>query len=95
MELLYVPMIIMNTFKIRIIPALLLLTFLPGLKGQDDNYILKRVTGKIPLSSINLSPDASLLLAGYQDGSFRFLDPVTLLVEIEHLQDQADITARC
>ena len=59
-----------------ILTALLLIS--AGLSGQDDSYILKRVTGKSVASSVNISPDGSLLLVGYQDGSFKVMDPVSL-----------------
>ena len=56
--------------------------------GQNDSYILKREIFKPTLSSINISPDGNILLAGYQDGSFRLLDPDNfeekLLVEDAH-----------
>lgn len=51
--------------------------------SQDDSYILKRKVYKTNLTSINLSPDGSRLLAGYQDGSFRLLDPETFEVKLE------------
>ncbi|MEN8231015.1 MAG: WD40 repeat domain-containing protein [Bacteroidota bacterium] len=51
--------------------------------SQDDSYILKREVYKTNLTSINLSPDGNLLLAGYQDGSFRLLDPETFESKLE------------
>ena len=50
--------------------------------SQHDSYILKREVYKTNLASINLSPDGSLLLAGYQDGSFSLLDPETFEVKL-------------
>ncbi len=51
--------------------------------GQSNSYILKRQKYKINLSSINISPDGSLLLAGFHDGSFRLLDPVSFQTRLE------------
>lgn len=44
---------------------------------------MKRDIYKSPLASIQFSPDGKLLLAGFQDGSFRLLDPVTFQVKLE------------
>lgn len=55
----------------------------PHCHAQDDSYILKRQLFEVPLTSINISPDGSLLLAGYQDGSFRVLDPDMFTVRLE------------
>jgi len=38
---------------------------------------------KVPPSSINCSPDGSLLLAGFSDGTFRIMDPETFLISVE------------
>ena len=51
--------------------------------SQDEPYILNRQEYKVPLSSINFSPDGTLLLAGSYDGSFRLLDPVNFDVRLE------------
>jgi WD40 repeat protein len=51
--------------------------------AQEGSYILKRQIFKVPLSSINFSPDASLLLAGFTDGTFRIMDPETFFVTLE------------
>ena len=51
--------------------------------SQDEPYILNRQEYKVPLTSINFSPDGTLLLAGFNDGSFRLLDPVTFEVKLE------------
>ena len=50
--------------------------------AQPGSYILKREIYKPPPSSINLSPDGKLLLAGFADGSFRVLDPETFQVSV-------------
>ncbi len=55
---------------------------LNSLSAQSDSYILKRSVYKTPLTSINTSPDGSLLLAGFNDGSFRLLDPETFDVKL-------------
>jgi len=51
--------------------------------AQDGSYMLHREIFKVPLSSIQFSPDGSLLLAGYTDGSFRIMDPETYLPGLE------------
>ncbi len=51
--------------------------------AQESSYILRREIFKVPLSSIRMSPDTSLLLAGFSDGSFRTLDPGTFQVKLE------------
>ncbi|TFH26915.1 MAG: hypothetical protein E4H10_05565, partial [Bacteroidia bacterium] len=43
--------------------------------AQEESYILRRQIFDVALSSINFSPDGSLLLAGFTDGSFRIMDP--------------------
>jgi len=43
---------------------------------------MKREIYKTGPSSINLSPDGKLLLAGFTDGSFRVLDPETFQVSV-------------
>lgn len=51
--------------------------------AQNENFILKRQLFKVPLTSINLSPDGTLLLAGFDDGSFRLLNPDSFSVILE------------
>jgi len=51
--------------------------------AQDDNFIQKRQEFEVPLSSIKFSPDGSLLLAGFENGSFRLLDPESFSVFLE------------
>jgi WD40 repeat protein len=51
--------------------------------AQDGSYVLHREIFKVPLSSINFSPDGSFLLAGFTDGSFRIMDPETYLPSLE------------
>jgi len=51
--------------------------------AQEGSYILKQQLFKVPLSSINCSPDASLLLAGFSDGTFMLMDPDTFLPGLE------------
>ncbi|MCK4747935.1 MAG: WD40 repeat domain-containing protein [Bacteroidales bacterium] len=67
----------------RIFTPVLLFAMILGTNAQDDTYIMKRKTYKISPSSINISPDGSLLLTGFQDGSFRLMDPETFLVSLE------------
>jgi len=52
-------------------------------QAQDNTFILKRQLYDVPLSSINLSPDGTLLLAGFDDGTFRLLDPDSFSVILE------------
>jgi WD40 repeat protein len=63
--------------------SFLISAVLPGLLGQEDPYIIRRESYQPGPSSINLSPDGKLLLAGYRDGSFRLLDPATFQVFLE------------
>ena len=51
--------------------------------GQDGSYVLHREIFKVPPSTIHFSPDGSLLLAGFTDGSFRIMDPETCLPALE------------
>jgi WD40 repeat protein len=51
--------------------------------AQEGPYILKRQIFKVPLTSINCSPDGSLLLAGFNDGAFRIMDPESFMVTLE------------
>ena len=68
--------------RIWIITCLFISSF-AGTQAQDESYILKRELYKTSLTSINISPDGSLLLAGYQDGSFRLLDPESFETKLE------------
>jgi len=51
--------------------------------AQDENYILKQELFEVPLTTIELSPDGKLLLAGFDDGSFRLLDPESFALKLE------------
>jgi len=51
--------------------------------AQEGSYILKRQIFSVPLSSINFSPDGSLLLAGFTDGSFRIMNPDSFVPGLE------------
>ena len=51
--------------------------------SQVNTYILQREAFKPGISAINFSPDGKLLLAGYADGSFRVLDPLTFQASLE------------
>ena len=53
--------------------------------AQEDSYILKRQLFKIPLTSINISPDGLFLLSGFEDGSYRLLDPDSFETKLEVL----------
>lgn len=50
---------------------------------QEDSYILKREIFKTGLTSINISPDGKLLLAGFRDGSFSLLDASSFETTLE------------
>ena len=52
-------------------------------RAQDGSHIMKRQIFEVPLTSINISPDGLFLLAGFDDGSFRLLDPDTYEVKLE------------
>jgi len=54
-----------------------------GMSAQVENYLSKRNKYNTNVSSINISPDGKLLLAGFGDGSFRVLDPESLEVKLE------------
>jgi WD40 repeat protein len=76
----------------RAISAVLLLALcITGLPGQEPSYILKRETFKPGPSSLRFSPDGSLLLVGFSDGSFRVLDPESLepSLEVEEAHSKA------
>lgn len=51
--------------------------------AQEDSYILKRQQFKVPLTSINISPNGLFLLSGFNDGTFRLLDPDSFEVKLE------------
>lgn len=51
--------------------------------AQEQTYILKRQKYKVPLTTINISPDGTLLLAGFDNGSFSLLDPETFEVKLQ------------
>jgi WD40 repeat protein len=59
------------------------LGFLSTAWTQDASYILKRQLFKEALTSINISPDGLFLLAGFNDGSFRLLDPDSFEPKLE------------
>ena len=70
--------------------VLLLGMFQAGL-AQEGSYIMKRQLFKVPLTSVNISPDGKILLAGFDDGSFRLLDPDSFLtlLEVRNAHDKA------
>ncbi len=71
-------------FNYRYIIVVALILGLTSLAAaQEGSYILKRQIFKVPLTSINFSPDGSLLLAGFNDGAFRVIDPESFLVTLE------------
>ena len=74
----------MKTFlPVKTLGILVFFLFFSGMAGQHDAYIMKREVYRTPLTSINVSPDGSLLLAGFHDGSFRLLDPESFEPELE------------
>lgn len=65
---------------------ILLLSFLSVFSAaQDQNYLLQAENFKEPITALNVSPDGTRLLAGFQDGSFSILDINTMapLVTVE------------
>jgi WD40 repeat protein len=62
---------------------LLLSLFLTGISAQDDPYIIRREAYKPVPSSLNFSPDGTLLLVGFAEGDFRVLDPESFQVLLE------------
>ncbi len=62
-----------------------LLLFSLSFRGfsQTAPYVLKRSMFNPGPTSINLSPDGTLLLVGFMDGSFRVMDPESLEVTME------------
>ena len=75
--------VIFNGMKSVLQTCFLLFFLLPPLTGQEESYIMKREFFDPGPSSINLSPDGSLFLTGFTDGSFRILDPGTFQVLLE------------
>ncbi len=70
--------------KYHLFFILALLSAFPGTTfAQDASYILKRQLYKEALTSINISPDGLFLLAGFNDGSFRLLDPDNFELKLE------------
>jgi len=65
------------------ISIILLLNIATGLWGQKDSYIMKREVYNPGPGAIQFSPDGTLLLAGFADGSFRVLDPETFEASLE------------
>jgi WD40 repeat protein len=65
-------------------PAIIftLLQSLPG-TSQQPSCILQELRYKTNPTCINFSPDGTLLLTGFQDGSFRLLDPETMEPSLE------------
>jgi WD40 repeat protein len=51
--------------------------------APSQEYIMHRETFKTGPTSLNFSPDGSLLLAGFADGSFRLMDPETFVPFLE------------
>ena len=68
-----------------IVSLSLMLGTISTARAQEDSYILKRQLFKLPLTSINISPDGLFLLSGFEDGSFRLLDPDSFEVKLEVL----------
>jgi WD40 repeat protein len=68
----------------RYIPiAVLVLGLTTVAAAQEGSYILRRQIFNVPLTSINCSPDGSLLLAGFDDGAFRIMDPESFELSLE------------
>ena len=59
--------------------------------AQVDSYILNRQNFKVPLTSINLSPDGKKLMGGFNNGSFRILDAESFetILEVTHAHHKA------
>jgi dipeptidyl aminopeptidase/acylaminoacyl peptidase len=62
---------------------LLLSVSLSGISAQDNPYIMHREAYKPGPSSLNFSPDGTLLLVGFAEGDFRVLDPESFQVLLE------------
>jgi len=71
-----------NKYSLRVL-LLSILGITAHCSAQNENFILKREFFEVPLTSINISPDGTLLLAGYDDGSFRMLDAESLAIKLE------------
>ena len=70
--------------KFRYLAAILgILGMAAHCNAQDENYVLKQEQNEVPLTSIKLSPDGTFLLAGFDNGSFRLLDPESFAVKLE------------
>lgn len=67
----------------NIVAMVLVLGWTSLARAQEGSYILKQQVFKVALSSINFAPDASLLLAGFSDGSFKIMNPESFLVSLE------------
>lgn len=68
----------------RLIAALVLISGITNLVcSQEQTYILKRQQYKVPLTSINISHDGTILLAGFDNGSFCLLNPETFEVKLQ------------
>jgi WD40 repeat protein len=54
--------------------------------AQTSDYVVQKAVFKTPVTSVKVSPDEKLILAGFEDGTLRILDIATLEVhrEIEH-----------
>jgi WD40 repeat protein len=78
-------------FRNRLSVCILFLAYTSISWAQDGSFILNRKIYKEPLTSINVSPDGLFLLAGFNDGSFRLLDPDSFepLVEVEQAHIKA------
>jgi WD40 repeat protein len=64
------------------LPTIALVLLLPLAAGAQE-YILHKETLKTGPTSLNFSPDGSLLLAGFSDGSFRVVDPESFEPSLE------------
>jgi WD40 repeat protein len=51
--------------------------------SQEASFMIQQVRFKTNPTCINFSPDGSVLLTGFQDGSFMFLDPESLESTLE------------
>jgi WD40 repeat protein len=60
-----------------------LIATLQVLVSQEPTYILQRETFKPGIISISFSPDGEMLLAGFVDGSFQVLDPLSFQSTLE------------
>ncbi len=76
---------VMRIKNFIIVALSLMLCIISNAWAQEDSYILKRQLFKIPLTSINISPDGLFLLSGFEDGSYRLLDPDSFETKLEVL----------